>query len=230
MTEDVQQKLFASSALILGLSNAGSISAYFLANAGVRHIGLVDEGTVEESDVIEQTIYTREDIGEPRMKVVEKAIKARFPEVTVETFDHFDAHNADEITQNYEIVLDDLDNWQKKLVASDACMRTATPLQHLGLMGFTFQTFSMLPGKSACLRCVFADLGMEDIPSNVSTKECFGPIAAMGAGFQVTEAIKVLGRLGVTQGDELTQFDGLRRTFSTIQSFSPREDCPDCGF
>jgi molybdopterin-synthase adenylyltransferase len=229
MTPDVQRKLFGSRALVLGLSNAGSIAAQLLANAGVKCIGLVDGNNIGVENVVEQVSFNDNHLGKRRASIVQIALEERFRDIKVESYDRFDAHTAEEIVDAYDIVIDDLDDWQEKLIASDACMKNMKALVHLGLMGFNFQVFTMLPGKSACLRCVFGELGMEDIPADVSTRESFGPVISMGASFQVTEAIKVLGRLGVTQADELTQFDGLRRTFSTRQGLTPRIDCPDCG-
>jgi molybdopterin/thiamine biosynthesis adenylyltransferase len=229
MSHDVQHKIFGASALVLGLRNAGALAAHLLANAGIKHLGLVDGHYIDAEDVIEQLSFGENDLGKDRGEVLQTTLRQRFNDLHIETFHRFDAHTADEIVSQFDIVMDDLDDWQEKLIASDACMEEERPLVHLGLMGFNFQVFTMLPGKSACLRCLFGELGMEDIPPDVSTKESFGPVIGMGASFQVTEAIKVLGRLGVTQPDELTQFDGLRRTFSSKQGLTPRPDCPDCG-
>jgi molybdopterin-synthase adenylyltransferase len=229
MTPDVQGKIFSSSALVLGLSNAGCTVAHLLANAGIKRIGLVDAHNIDVQDVIEQLYFNDNHIGKLRTDIVRLTLQERFPDILVETFGRFDAHTAEEIAAQFEIVMDDLDDWQDKLLASDACMKKDKPLVHLGLMGFNFQVFTMFPGRSACLRCVLGELGMEDVPADVSTRQSFGPVIAMGASFQVTEAIKVIGKLGVTQANELTQFDGLRRTFSTRQGLTPTIDCPDCG-
>jgi len=148
---------------------------------------------------------------------------------SIDTAGEFDAHNAEEIFGPYQLVLDALSGWQEKLLASDICMHLKKTLVHSACSGFNFQVFTMVPGKSACLRCVLCHTGQEDLPRQSNSLEVFQPMADMAAIMQACEAIKVLSHLGVAPAEVLLQYDAFRREFSTVTGLGKRADCPDCG-
>ncbi|MBI4532767.1 MAG: ThiF family adenylyltransferase, partial [Candidatus Melainabacteria bacterium] len=137
--------------------------------------------------------------------------------------------NADKILKDYDLIIDGLADWQDKLVIGDECMRLSKPLVHVAIAGFNFHLYAMLPGKSACLRCLFTQVGIEDFPTTKVHNVSFSPIEGMAGTLQASEAIKIIAHVGITPADEYIHFDGLRREFHTERGFRPTPDCPDCG-
>src|SRR5262249_51330971 len=230
MGEAARRKLAAARVLVLGVDGAGAVAAHFLAGAGVGTIGILDDEEVAVSELHRQTLLTSSEVGSARVRAAQKRLNAVNPDCTTRM--HvigLTAHNAEEILGDYDLVIDGLTDWQTKLLASDACMQLDTPLIHGGVTGYRWQVYTMVPGKSACLRCVFHQLGMEDLSREQTDSAVHGPTAGMAGALQASEAIQVIAELGVTGSDELIQFDCLRREFYTVRELGPRADCPDCG-
>lgn len=81
-----------------------------------------------------------------------------------------------------------------------------------------------------CLRCLLVELEMEDYPREASTPLSSLPsLDSIVGGFQSLEVIKLLSGFGVSQGNELMQFDGLSGELEVLRGLDPRSDCPDCG-
>jgi len=206
-----------SRVLILGVGWSGIKVAAHLAQANVGKVVLVDQ----DKAVLKSAAET-----------IQKTIQ---PGSTTEFVCHeldFDAHFAEELINDVTMVVDCLENWQDKLLASDVCMHLRKTLIHAGASGngMRFQIYAMRPGKSACLRCAFPLAGIDDVPLIPENNEQFEPIVAMVAAMQSLEAIKIMSRLGVSQGNELLKFDGLSGEFEIIRGLDPQHGCPDCGF
>ena len=230
MSREAQARLAAARVLILGLRGSGTTAALLLAQAGIGHIRLMDADAVSREDVQFQSLYAPADVGRARGQ----AAKLRLARLhTGAQFDHvpgkLTAHTAEDIIDPNDVVIDALDDWQDKLLASDACMKTWRPLVHAGVTAFNFQLYTMVPGKSACLRCVFSQAGLEDVPTTKTESGRFEPICTMAGSFQALDTVKLIARLGASAADEMVTFDGLRRTLQTIHGLTPHSDCPDCG-
>jgi molybdopterin/thiamine biosynthesis adenylyltransferase len=209
-----------SRVLILGVGWSGIKVAAHLAQANVGKIILVDE----DKTVLKAAAET-----------IQNNLQSGSTGSTTEFVCHeldFDAHFAEELINDVTMVIDCLENWQDKLLASDVCMQLRKTLIHAGSSGngMRFQIYAMRPGKSACLRCAFPLAGIDDVPLIPESNEHFEPIVAMVAAMQSLEAIKIMSRLGVSQGNELLKFDGLSGEFEIIRGLDPQHGCPDCGF
>lgn len=230
MNEERQELLGAASIVIVGLNASATSCAVNLSQAGVGKIILVDSELVSLSDLPIHSVFTDEDINYPKVDILKRRLLNLNPEIQVRNcFFKFDTHNADHMLGEGNLVIEGLDNWQDKLIASDSCMQANKPLIHAGLLSFSFHVFSMIPGRSACLRCVFARLGLEDFPPNGFTQSMLGAIASLAGAFQAAEAIKLLTKLGTISGNHLLRFDVLRSEFDDMTELIGRADCPDCG-
>lgn len=230
MNEARQERLLASSVLVLGLNPCGTNCAVNLAQAGVGKIVLVDSDLVKASDLSTHSVFTDEDINYPKVDIMKRKLATLNPDVQVRNcFFKFDTHNADHLLGEGDLAIEGLENWQDKLVASDSCMQRKKPLIHAGLLSFSFHVFSMIPGRSACLRCVFARLGLEDFPPDGFAQAILGAVASLAGSFQAAEAIKLLTQIGTISGNHLLRFDVLRSEFDDVTELISRSDCPDCG-
>lgn len=135
----------------------------------------------------------------------------------------------DSLFKNVSLIIEGSLDWQLKLRLSDLSMRTKIPLIHSSSSGLRFQLFTMLPGKSACLRCALPAAGIDDIPITPVARDTFPSVASCAGSVISLEAIKLLAGIGVQQGNVLWKFDGLRGDVEVIRGLEPHSDCPDCG-
>lgn len=230
MTEQRQQKLFEAQVLIVGLNAVGTNCARNLVQAGVGNLILVDSGLVQASDLSSHGVFNADDVNHPKVDVLKRHLQKLNPDLNVRNcFYRFDTHNAEKLLEDADLVVEALDNWQDKLLASDSCMNLNKALIHSGLMAFSFHVFSMIPGRSACLRCVFSRLGLEDFPPEGFNLGVLGAVASLAGSFQAAEAIKLITQLGTISGNHLLRFDVLRSEFDDMTELIGRSDCPDCG-
>lgn len=137
--------------------------------------------------------------------------------------------NLEKFLHEASVVLDASFDWQLKMGLSDACMRLSIPLIHSGTTGPRFQVFTMIPGKSACLRCALPKAGIDDFPLEPISHVTMPAIAACTGALMALETIKIIAGLGVTQGNELWKMDGLSGELEIIRGLDRQRDCPDCG-
>lgn len=213
MSAEAQARIINGKVLVLGMGAWGCGVAQYLAEVGIGNISCTDEN--DSTPNIWNQVFA------PRWAKVGIEATARQW--------RFNAAEAEGLIASADAVVDVLDNWQHKLVTSDLCMQLTKPLIHAGGSGFRFQVYNMLPGKSACLRCVFPEVGMDDVPLTTTDVSSMAPVVGMIAALQALEAIKVVADIGATQGNELWKFDWLSGELETIRGLDPRFDCPDCG-
>lgn len=146
----------------------------------------------------------------------------------VNIVESFDAHHIEELFASQQVIVDALRNWQDKLLASDTCMRLRKPFVHAAASAFHLQIYTMIPGKSACLRCLLSHTGQEDLAGQILNAANFDAVTAILAALQTAEVVKLLSGLGVVPAEALLQFDAFRREFTSISGLSARLDCPDC--
>jgi molybdopterin/thiamine biosynthesis adenylyltransferase len=230
MTEDSQKQLASAHVILLGLSSSASACAIYLVEAGIGHLTLVDQLRIDESDLNEQLLFQESNIGEFKVDAAKNYLLSRNSKLVVDTVKSpFNAHSAETIIAKADIVVDALEDWQSKLVASDICMQLGRTLVHAHIHGFEFHIYTMIPGRSACLRCVLSKTGLEDLVSTSAAYGTLGPLSGMAGCFQAIEVIKLVTGLGTTPGNHLIKFDSLRRDFDDVTDLGPRPDCPDCG-
>jgi molybdopterin/thiamine biosynthesis adenylyltransferase len=137
--------------------------------------------------------------------------------------------NIEKFVQQAEIVIDTLPDWQQKLTLSDICMEYEKVLVHSGITGFRFQIYTMIPGRSACLRCALPLAGIDQVPLKPPALPAIDAVIELVDAWQSLEAIKYLGKMGIVQGNELFKFDCLSGEFEVIRGLDAKLDCPDCG-
>ncbi len=74
MGEAGQQKLLASSALVIGAGGLGSAALAYLAAAGIGRLGIVEPDRVELSNLQRQVLFETSDIGRPKIEAARDRI------------------------------------------------------------------------------------------------------------------------------------------------------------
>jgi molybdopterin/thiamine biosynthesis adenylyltransferase len=124
-----QQKLKAASVLIVGAGGLGAPAALYLAAAGVGRIGIIDADTVSLSNLQRQVLYDVADVGTAKTAAARARLAGLNPHVTIEVWpEAITADNAAARIAGFDLVLDGCDNFETRLLVSDACLAAGVPL------------------------------------------------------------------------------------------------------
>jgi molybdopterin/thiamine biosynthesis adenylyltransferase len=141
--------------LIIGVGGLGCPAALALAQEGVGQLGLVDPDRVELSNLHRQILYAEENVGQLKVEAARDRLKALVPSLKIDIFsEFFGAANAKKLLSGYDLVVDGLDRLEKKYVLNDWCVKLNKPFVHAGVVKFEGQVMPVIPGKTACLRCL----------------------------------------------------------------------------
>jgi molybdopterin/thiamine biosynthesis adenylyltransferase len=224
-----QQKLLSSKVLIVGAGGLGSPAGLYLAAAGVGTIGIVDADKVELTNLHRQIIHHTGDLGVEKVKSAETKMRAINPDVTVRTYHRLaKADNIREIIREYHFVIDATDNFAAKFLINDACFFERKPFSHAGVLRFDGQLMTVLPGKSACYRCIFHSLPPAEVARSCSHAGILGVLPGVIGTLQATEAIKYLLGIGKLLTDTLLTYNVLTMEFRKVH-FNRNLNCPLCG-
>ncbi len=224
-----QQKLFDAKVLIVGAGGLGSPIALYLAAAGVGTIGIADADTVDISNLQRQVIHFTCDLRRAKVESAAEKMRAINPDVTVRTYHEFLlATNIRPILGGYDFVIDGTDNFAAKFLINDACVLERIPFSHGGILRFDGQTMTVIPGQSACYRCVFHAPPPHGSVPTCSQAGVLGAVAGMLGTIQAVEALKFITGAGTLLTDTLLSFDAKTLDFRKIK-FKRNPRCPICG-
>jgi adenylyltransferase/sulfurtransferase len=196
--EEGQQKLLASSALVIGAGGLGSAALAYLAAGGVGRIGIVEPDRVELSNLQRQALFETADIGRPKAKAAYDRIHEVNPDCKVELFaERLTAGNARALVDAFDIVIDCSDNFDTRFALADACMHGRKPLVSAAISGFAAQlsTFKPYLGEPhPCYRCLVPELPERE--RDCAQEGIIGPLAGVMGSFQALEAMKELIGIG----------------------------------
>ena len=224
-----QQKLLDGKVLIIGAGGLGSPIALYLAAAGVGTIGIADADVVELSNLQRQIAHQTKDIGVPKVLSAREKMEAMNPDVRVNTYHAWiSADNILDIINGYDFVIDGTDNFAAKFLINDACVLAGKPYSHGGILHFIGQTMTIIPGQSACYRCIFPAPPPKDAIPTCSQAGVLGVLPGVIGIMQATEALKYLLGMGELLTGRLLVYDALAMTFRTVK-VRRNPHCPICG-
>ncbi len=230
--EEGQAKLIASRVLVVGAGGLGSPLLLYLAAAGVGVLGVVDDDTVDLSNLQRQIVHPTARIGAPKVESASATVAAINPEVRVEAHAvRLDASNAAALVRRYDLVADGSDNFSTRYLLNDVCFAERRTLVGAALSPFEGQlsTFKAYLGPPhPCYRCLFREPPPPDLVPRCETAGILGAVAGVIGTLQATEVLKELLGLGESLSGTLLMYDALRAGFHRIKL--PRDpDCPTCG-
>jgi molybdopterin/thiamine biosynthesis adenylyltransferase len=225
----VKAKRSCSKVLIVGLGGLGSPAALYLAAAGVGTIGLLDGDQVDLTNLQRQIIHGTKDVGKRKVASARSKIKAVNPDVTVRSYDVWArADSIRQIIRGYDFVIDATDNFPAKFLINDACYFERIPFSHGGILQFEGQLMTVIPGKTACYRCLFPGPPPGNDVAPCGQAGVLGVLPGVIGSLQATEAIKHLLGIGEPLTDCLLTYSALTMDFRKVPT-KRRADCPLCG-
>ncbi|NOU09386.1 MAG: molybdopterin-synthase adenylyltransferase MoeB [Nitrospira sp.] len=224
-----QKKIARSRILIVGAGGLGSPAALYLAAAGVGTLGLIDHDVVDLSNLQRQVIHQTPDVGRPKVLSAKEKIHALNPDVAVVMHEmRLMAANALEVIQDYDVVIDGVDNFPAKFLINDASYFGGKPLVHGGILRFDGRVFTIIPKQTACYRCVFNGPPPPGLVASCQEAGVLGVLAGVIGTIQATEALKLVLGIGRPLTDRMLDFDARQMRFREIAvKRNPR--CRLCG-
>jgi molybdopterin/thiamine biosynthesis adenylyltransferase len=227
-SDEPDPRLGPSRVLVVGVGGLGAPAAAALAAAGVGTLGLVDPDTVEVSNLHRQPLYRTADIGRPKVEAAGERLRARHPGLRVEVRrERFAAQHA-HVLRGFDVVLDGTDTVAAKFEVNDAAVVAGVPLVHAGVLGFRAQVLTILPGRSACYRCIFEEAPPPgDVPS-CQEAGVMGPVATLAGALQAAETLRLLTGAGPAFADRLLTID-LHAGAVRVVPVASNPRCPLCA-
>jgi len=227
--EEGQQKLLAAKVLLLGAGGLGSPTSLYLAAAGVGTLGIVDDDTVDVSNLQRQVIHTTARVGIPKVDSAEESIHALNPDVNVVKYQtRLDASNIMEIIKDYDIVVDGVDNFPTRYLLNDASVRLKIPVVSAAILGFEGQLSVFKPYDGPCYRCLFRQPPPAELAPSCGANGVLGVLPGTMGLLQATEVVKLILGVGDPLIGRLLMYDALDATTTELKVRRDPE-CPICS-
>ncbi len=224
-----QQKLLDAKVLLLGAGGLGSPTALYLAAAGVGTLGIVDDDTVDLSNLQRQVIHSSERIGVAKVDSAEQTITALNPDVKVEKYPvRLGAENIMDILPGYDIVVDGLDNFPTRYLLNDASVRLKIPVVSAAILGFEGQLSVFKPYDGPCYRCLFPVPPPAELAPSCGANGVLGVLPGTMGLLQATEVIKLILDEGDPLIGRLLMYDALAARVTEVK-VRRDPDCPICS-
>lgn len=224
-----QERLLQSRVAVVGLGALGSVIAEQMCRAGVGYLRLIDRDFVELGNLQRQTLYSEADAEARLPKAVAAAERLRAVNSTV-TLElrvaDVTSRNVEELLEGCDLVLDGTDNLETRLLLNDACLQAGRPWVHGGALGSTGSVMAVVPGETACLRCL-----LDPVPPPGALRSCDteGVLAATTGVVASLEVALALRRLaGHDLPSVLVSLDVWEPDLGVVE-VQRRPDCPACG-
>jgi molybdopterin/thiamine biosynthesis adenylyltransferase len=214
---------------VVGCGALGSFQAGALARAGIGFLRIIDRDYVELSNLQRQWLFDQCDVeqGLPKAIAAARKIAAINSDIEAEpAVADLTPENIDDLLGDTGLILDGTDNFETRYLINDYAVRRGRPWVYGAAVGSYGITMPVLPGTTACLRCVYPDPPGGAQPT-CETAGVLGSITALIASLQVSEALKIL--CGVDVSRKITTVDVWSGEIRQLVQPSPDERCPACG-
>ncbi len=221
--EEGQEKLKKKRVFIAGAGGLGSVISLYMTACGFGRIRIADCDSVDLSNLNRQILHGSLDLGRSKAQSALETLSDINPEGEIEALqEKISAENINALVQGCDMIMDAMDNFPARYLLNHAALERRIPLFHGAISGFQGQATTILPGRTACLRCIFPRAPpAQESPALGSTCGVIGSI-------QVNEAIKfALGR-GELLKNRLLLWDGLSSTLEEV-SCEKSMSCMECG-
>jgi adenylyltransferase/sulfurtransferase len=227
-----QSRLIAARVLVIGAGGLGAPALQYLAAAGIGTLGVIDDDTVDLSNLQRQIIHRTADVGVAKTESARRALSDINPEVAVRTHkERLTAANVERIIGDYDVVADGSDNFATRYLLNDTCYRLRKTLVSAAILRFDGQisTYKAWQGENhPCLRCIFPAAPSEESVPSCAQAGVLGALAGTLGALQATEVVKEILGIGRSLSGRLVTYDALDASFDEM-TIAKRPDCPTCG-
>jgi sulfur-carrier protein adenylyltransferase/sulfurtransferase len=228
--EDGQRRLLDANVLLIGAGGLGSPSALYLAAAGVGRLGIVDDDTVDASNLQRQVLHSTAELGRPKAQSAKETLKALNPDVDVVTYEErLTSENVDRILgAGWDLVVDGADNFPTRYLLNDASVWHDVPVVHGSIFRFEGQVTVFKPHEGPCYRCLFPQPPPPELAPSCAEGGVLGVLPGVIGSLQANEALKLVLGIGEPAIGRLLLFDALAARLDEV-AIRRDPDCPVCG-
>lgn len=218
-----QERLKAATVFVAGAGGLGSSILTYLAAAGVGTIRVYDQDVVKLDNLNRQVLYTELDEGKPKAVRAGLRVRNMNPYVRIEAVrGRIEPANASGLLEGCDAAVDALDNFETRFVLNEAAVGRGIPLVHGAVIGMSGQVMTVLPGKTACLKCVFPP-----VPAR-SGFPILGVTCGVVGSIQAGEVVKLLAGIETLAAGRLLFWDGRLASWDEVE-VKRNPNCPVCG-
>ncbi len=220
-----QERLKAASVLVSRVGGVGGAVAYQLAAAGIGRLVLAHAGNSRPDDLNRQLLMTHAGLGTPRMDQAPARLRELNPRLEIEAVaENVGEHNVERLVGQADLVVSCAPLFEERLLLNREAVRQNRPLVDCAMYDLEAQLLTVLPGRSACLACLYPEpppLWRRQFP-------VFGAVAGTVGSLGALEAIKLLAGLGQPLAGQMLLCDLAEMSFRKVR-VARRADCPVCG-
>ncbi|TXR53986.1 HesA/MoeB/ThiF family protein [Reinekea thalattae] len=223
-----QQSLLASRVVVVGAGGLGSPVLQYLAAAGVGQLILIDDDSVDETNLQRQVLFNEQQVGQAKVSAAKSNLQALNSGIEITTHQlRLTADNVEQLLQQSDLVIVGTDNIASRLVVNQYCREHKTPLVSGAAIGFSGQvtSFDFRQQQSPCLACVYPNT-----EENLSCAESgvLGPVVGTIGSVMAVEAIKLLLNIGQPLLKRLLVWDAMAMQWQTFE-YGASASCRVCG-
>jgi adenylyltransferase/sulfurtransferase len=221
--QEGQEKLKRSRVVIAGAGGLGSPIAIYLTAAGIGMIRMIDHDQVTLSNLNRQILHWEEDIGRKKVDSARTKLRSLNSAVEIEAIaETVTEGNVSQLVDGCDVIVDAMDNLPTRYILNRCAIQKNIPFFHGAVNGFEGRVMTIIPGETACLRCMYrGPVPQEKFP-------VMGVAPAIIGIIQATEVIKHLVGIGKLLTNRLLIYDGLKVTFSEF-TVDKNPNCDHCG-
>jgi len=221
--EEGQERLKRARVVIAGGGGLGSPATIYLAAAGVGTIRIIDWDSVQLSNLNRQVLHWDKDIGRSKVASAAEKLRNLNQGVKIEAINEAVTEaNIPQLVAGFDLIVDAMDNLPSRYLLNKAAVEKNTPFFHGAVHGFQGRAMTIIPGQTACLRCVYRGV----VPGEKFP--VIGVTPAVIGCIQATEVIKYIVGIGELLTDRLLIYDGLSMKFTEFK-VKQDPDCEHCG-
>ncbi|MHA1271198.1 MAG: HesA/MoeB/ThiF family protein [Candidatus Helarchaeota archaeon] len=221
-----QIKLKNSKVLVAGAGGLGSPVLLYLSAAGVGTIKIIDNDTVDLSNLNRQILYNVQDFNKQKALIAQNRLKKLNPEINIIGLsDTLNENNADKLLSGVDLIIDCLDNFKTRFLINKFCVKNKIPFVHGAIYGLEGRVMFIDPNneESPCLSCFYPEN-----PPPMGKFPVLGSTVGITASIEASEAIKYLTKIGRNLICEFLIIDGRLMTFKSI-IVKRNSKCKICG-
>lgn len=214
---------------IVGAGGLGAPAAIYLAAGGVGEISIIDSDRLDRSNLHRQVIHREQDLGRWKVDSAADRVRALNPSVAVHPIrSRLDEGSARAVLSGHDVVIEGSDNLETKFLVNDACFFEGIPLVWGGILQFEGQVSMVIPGESACYRCLFREPPPPGTAPTCQQAGVLGPLAGLIGTLQAAEVVKWGMGVGRPLTDRILSVD-LRSGRVREVALRRSPACPLCG-
>ncbi len=220
-----QRKLKEATVLISRVGGLGSVVAYELAAAGIGRLILAHGGVIKPSDLNRQLLMTDDALGTSRVESARRRLLDLNPRLEIEAVpENIQEDNAAEMVEKADVIVDCAPLFEERFLMNREAVRQSKPLVDCAMYELEAQIITILPGKTACLSCIYPEwpsVWKREFP-------VFGAVSGTVGCLGAMEAIKIISGLGEPLAGRLLTMDLRTMSFAEIK-VERLTGCPVCG-